>query len=187
MTDQPVKLRTKVLQDERLSLVARGIYCYLMALPPSATPTPREIAQQGPESIDAIRKALAELEACGYIEPVGIAAPRISIPLGLRYKTLRRDGYACRYCGARAPEAALVVDHVVPVTLNGKTVLENLITACDPCNTGKSGQAPEPWLVKEVEGTTREWLASAAAEAGPEDVQMTRPKGRGHVTVRVRR
>jgi hypothetical protein len=181
------KLRVEVVQDPRLSLRARGIYGYLMTLPSDVTPTPREIARGGPESVDAIRRALAELEACGYIEPVGIAAPRISIPLGLRYKTLRRDGYVCRYCGARAPEATLVVDHVVPVTLNGKTVLENLLTACDPCNTGKSGQAPEPWLVEEVKRRTGEWLASAAAEADPEDMQMTRPKGRGHVKVRVRR
>lgn len=56
----------------------------------------------------------------------------------LRYEILRRDNHTCRYCGAAAPEATLVVDHYIPVVVGGATVPSNLVTACEPCNSGKS-------------------------------------------------
>ncbi|MEJ7724319.1 MAG: hypothetical protein WKF64_08445 [Ilumatobacteraceae bacterium] len=31
----------------------------------------------------------------------------------LRFEILRRDGHTCRYCGARAPDVPLTVDHVI--------------------------------------------------------------------------
>lgn len=179
-------LPIEVVQDPRLSLTARGVYGFLATLPSDAEPTPRWIARQNSSTVESVRKALAELEACGYIEPIGPYNPRISIPLKLRYKTLRRDGYACRYCGAKAPSVPLVVDHVVPVTLDGKTELENLVTACDPCNNGKSGAAPEPWLVEEIKRTTAEWLASGADAENPDDAEKVSRKGRGHVAVQLR-
>lgn len=32
----------------------------------------------------------------------------------LRYEILRRDEFTCRYCGRRAPDVQLTIDHVVP-------------------------------------------------------------------------
>ena len=37
-----------------------------------------------------------------------------SIPKGLRFDVLRRDNYTCKYCGAKAPNVQLHVDHVIP-------------------------------------------------------------------------
>lgn len=45
----------------------------------------------------------------------------------LRYEILRRDNYACRYCGASAPDVPLRVDHVTPVALGGTDTADNLI------------------------------------------------------------
>lgn len=68
----------------------------------------------------------------------------------LRFEILRRDNHACRYCGATAPDIKLTVDHVTPVALGGTDEASNLVTACAPCNAGKSASAPDASLVAEV-------------------------------------
>ncbi len=74
-----------------------------------------------------------------------------------RYETLRRDGYACRYCGAKAPDVILTVDHVVPVALGGTDALSNLAAACGSCNTGKSSSNPDDSLVTDVANDAQLW------------------------------
>lgn len=87
----------------------------------------------------------------------------------LRFEVLRRDDHACRYCGARAPGVALTIDHVVPVALGGQDVPENLVTACEPCNAGKSSITPEAPLVADVADDALRWgRAMAAATAAAE-------------------
>jgi hypothetical protein len=58
----------------------------------------------------------------------------------LRFTVLQRDGHRCRYCGATAAEARLHVDHVHPVAHGGRDTLENLVTACQTCNLGKTAK-----------------------------------------------
>ena len=55
----------------------------------------------------------------------------------LRFKVLRRDGHRCVLCGATAQESRLEVDHIHPVSSDGKTEMENLQTLCWTCNRGK--------------------------------------------------
>lgn len=55
----------------------------------------------------------------------------------LRFTVLRRDNYTCRYCGAKAPDVRLEVDHVVPASDGGSSTEDNLVTACFACNRGK--------------------------------------------------
>ena len=54
-----------------------------------------------------------------------------------KFQILERDGFACRYCGARAPEVRLHVDHVTPVSRGGTNDDDNLVAACADCNLGK--------------------------------------------------
>lgn len=58
----------------------------------------------------------------------------------LRFDVLERDQYHCKYCG-RSPKTTegleLVVDHIIPLDLNGTNDMTNLITACFECNEGK--------------------------------------------------
>ncbi len=68
---------------------------------------------------------------------------RRTLPKGWRFEILKRDNFACRYCGARAPTAVLHVDHVHSVALGGKNVLENLVTSCRDCNVGKGARLIE--------------------------------------------
>jgi hypothetical protein len=61
--------------------------------------------------------------------------------LRLRWHVLQRDRFTCCACGASPALTAgveLHVDHVVPWSKNGETVLENLQTLCSICNLGKS-------------------------------------------------
>ena len=70
---------------------------------------------------------------------------RITIPRDLRFSVLMRDGYACRYCGARPPQKELRVDHIISVKDGGPlTAMDNLVTACDPCNSGKGDRTLDP-------------------------------------------
>ena len=65
---------------------------------------------------------------------------RRSLSLRTRFEILKRDNSTCRYCGARAPDVVLHVDHVHPVARGGKNELENLVTSCRDCNAGKGAR-----------------------------------------------
>lgn len=103
----------------------------------------------------------------------------MSVPKRLRFEVLRRDNYACRYCGQVAPNVKLTIDHVVPVALGGPDEAGNLVTACEPCNTGKSSIAPDSPLVEDVAAETLRWRQAIreAAKALLED-QFARIKQR---------
>lgn len=73
------------------------------------------------------------------------------IPRRLRFEILRRDGYTCRYCGAKAPDASLTVDHVIPTALGGGDEPSNLVTACADCNSGKASTSPDEHVVEDVD------------------------------------
>ncbi len=68
------------------------------------------------------------------------------IPGWLRDAVLQRDGFACVYC--RDVFGPFHVDHVLPFSRGGETVLGNLATACAPCNLNKSASTPEEWAVR---------------------------------------
>ena len=69
----------------------------------------------------------------------------------LRWAILRRDNFQCRYCGATAHAGAVLeVDHVAPRSRGGKDVPQNLVTACDSCNSGKSDTPLDAPLVEDV-------------------------------------
>ena len=57
-----------------------------------------------------------------------------------RAAVLERDGNACVYC---LSTAALVLDHLVPVSQGGDGEPDNLVTACRSCNAGKAGRLIE--------------------------------------------
>ena len=59
----------------------------------------------------------------------------------LRFKVLKRDNFKCVYCGkspATDSNVELHVDHIIPWSKGGETVIENLQTSCSKCNLGKS-------------------------------------------------
>ena len=72
-----------------------------------------------------------------------------------RFEVLRRDNYACWYCGS--DEGKLTIDHVTPVVLGGSDDPSNLVACCVDCNAGKSSSAPDADLVAEVDEDAARW------------------------------
>lgn len=46
--------------------------------------------------------------------------------------------YSCLCCGKKQPEIKLTIDHIIPVSKDGPTTLENIQPLCKPCNSMKS-------------------------------------------------
>lgn len=57
-----------------------------------------------------------------------------------RFEVFKRDSFTCQYCGAKAPDVILNVDHIHPVAEGGTDDLLNLVTACYECNSGKGAR-----------------------------------------------
>lgn len=62
---------------------------------------------------------------------------RKSISKKLRFEIFKRDMFTCQYCGKKAPEIILNIDHIKPVSKGGDNNILNLITSCFDCNSGK--------------------------------------------------
>jgi len=100
-----------------------------------------------PEMIDAMLAAGLTAEQMGAVIKAHLAAhlpqgPRC-VPSEMREAVLIRDNYTCAYCGSRL--APLHCDHVIPYSRGGRTVMENLVTACQSCNCAKRDRTPDEW------------------------------------------
>lgn len=54
---------------------------------------------------------------------------------------LKRDAYTCQYCGRNSGER-MTIDHIVPKAQGGRTVWENVVSACRACNLTKGSRRP---------------------------------------------
>jgi 5-methylcytosine-specific restriction endonuclease McrA len=59
-----------------------------------------------------------------------------------RARVLARAGYRCFYCTA----SATIADHYVPLAKQGTDAEENLVAACQPCNSKKGDRMPDDFL-----------------------------------------
>jgi 5-methylcytosine-specific restriction endonuclease McrA len=55
----------------------------------------------------------------------------------LRFEILERDHFTCQYCGRKAPDVVLHVDHRLARARGGTNDRSNLVTSCSICNQGK--------------------------------------------------
>ena len=68
-------------------------------------------------------------------------AEHAKVTRAMRYDVLRRDNFHCVRCGrGREDGVKLHVDHIVPVSRGGTTVMSNLQTLCEDCNCGKGNR-----------------------------------------------
>jgi 5-methylcytosine-specific restriction endonuclease McrA len=56
-----------------------------------------------------------------------------------RRAVFARDSWTCQYCGRTSH---LTVDHVLPRSRGGRSVWENIVTSCAPCNRRKGDRTP---------------------------------------------
>lgn len=71
---------------------------------------------------------------------------RSAITKSRRWRLMRRDGFRCRWCGVGADEAGVVLelDHIIAFSRGGSDDDDNLATACERCNQGKSDSDIRP-------------------------------------------
>ena len=103
---------------------------------------------------------------------------RKSIPKSVRFSVFSRDGFACRYCGATSEAVKLVLDHIEPVSKGGSDEPENLVTACEPCNAGKSDKPIDSTTVNEAHrlALAQEMQEQKAALAAAKEASKARKK-----------
>ena len=51
-----------------------------------------------------------------------------------------RDNYTCLYCEHHVSRNTATLDHVIPISLGGKTNWVNIATACEKCNGVKANK-----------------------------------------------
>ena len=61
---------------------------------------------------------------------------------------LKKFENRCAYCGTS--DACLTMDHFIPISKGGKTIIENIVPACISCNSSKQNKPAEEWCDKEV-------------------------------------
>ncbi|RFU60738.1 helix-turn-helix domain-containing protein [Peribacillus glennii] len=88
------------------------------------------------------------LQLLGY--DTGEMKTNIIDPL-LRYKMFVRDELKCRICGAKAPTVTLMTDLIVPVDDGEEVNLENMVSLCEECFTGRK-------RFIEIEGLEKDFL-----------------------------
>ena len=64
----------------------------------------------------------------------------------VRLKALARDGYVCFYCGAENKD--MTIDHIIPISVAPELAIdiENMVTACKPCNSSKGSRSQGVFL-----------------------------------------
>jgi 5-methylcytosine-specific restriction endonuclease McrA len=76
-----------------------------------------------------------------YIRLTGSDPKRMwKVPPVNRREVLRRDHHACQYCGSKK---RLTLDHVLPRSRGGLHTWDNVVAACEACNTHKGNKTPE--------------------------------------------
>lgn len=61
------------------------------------------------------------------------------VPPVNRREVLRRDKHTCQYCSSTKN---LTLDHVIPRSKGGKHSWDNVVIACEPCNSRKGDRTP---------------------------------------------
>lgn len=94
---------------------------------------------------DTVKRALEkarldnQYKSLGDYSQYGPQYERSLMTADLRYRVLKRDGFRCQICGHSQNDGIkLHVDHIMPISKGGRTVMSNLRTLCEACNEGKS-------------------------------------------------
>jgi 5-methylcytosine-specific restriction endonuclease McrA len=85
-----------------------------------------------------------------------------------------RDRFTCQFCGKRFERSELTFDHLLPRRLGGRTVWDNILSACLRCNAQKGDRTAEQAGMRPLslprQPTTAE-LLRAGLELLPNDIR----------------
>jgi 5-methylcytosine-specific restriction endonuclease McrA len=68
--------------------------------------------------------------------------PTVRRPAFTRFNVFLRDRFGCQYCNTPFAAHDLTFDHVIPKSRGGRTLWNNVVTACSPCNLRKGNRLP---------------------------------------------
>ena len=69
-------------------------------------------------------------------------APSATSPAFTRFNVFLRDQWTCQYCTHDFKTHELTFDHVIPRSRGGRTSWNNIVAACQKCNTMKGHKMP---------------------------------------------
>ncbi|MGB8698523.1 MAG: HNH endonuclease [Thermosynechococcaceae cyanobacterium] len=82
-----------------------------------------------------VRSPSIVLQVSEHIRLIGSNPERYwKVPPVSRREVLRRDNHSCQYCGSNK---RLTLDHVIPRSKGGQHTWNNVVTACERCNSRK--------------------------------------------------
>ncbi len=64
-------------------------------------------------------------------------------PAFTRFNVFLRDRFSCQYCNQPHVTHDLTFDHLIPRSKGGRTMWDNVVTACMSCNLKKGSRLPE--------------------------------------------
>lgn len=68
--------------------------------------------------------------------------PMARKPAFTRFNVFLRDEWECQYCSRHHKTNELTFDHVIPRSRGGRTSWDNIVAACQACNTRKGSRLP---------------------------------------------
>lgn len=92
---------------------------------------------------DILETEILQHDSGGVIKQLVRKSQR-QIDSRVQWSVFLRDGFRCRYCGARG--IPLTVDHIVLWEEGGPTIIINLISCCKKCNRVRGNMQYEDWL-----------------------------------------
>ena len=178
---------------ERSSLHLRTLVLNADAKPLSTWPLSLVSAQDAVSAIWRDRVTVLETWADAFFRSPSttIAVPKVVMlreyapisgnPKFCRRSVILRDKFRCQFCGTKFDSHDLTFDHLIPRARGGKTVWENVVAACIPCNalkadrpanhSGRRGVAGSLRPLKEPRRPTTSELLRAGLEFLPNDLR----------------
>ncbi len=93
-----------------------------------------------------------------------------------RLNVYLRDQNLCQYCGRNFHRSDLNLDHVIPVSLGGKTEWDNVVCSCVECNLKKGGRTPEQARMRLIRKPTKPpWTFFFATMSRPPYYEKWKP------------
>jgi hypothetical protein len=65
-----------------------------------------------------------------------------NIKPNIRQIVIERDKSRCRYCGKKLLNQEIALDHIIPYSMGGNNMIDNLVVSCTPCNSHKRDRTP---------------------------------------------
>jgi 5-methylcytosine-specific restriction endonuclease McrA len=124
------KLEVLVQYDEVLAHIDRQT----LSTFPELKKALRQVIGTDAESLDIKVPAVTVLRRRLAHTKTGVKFSKINVCL--------RDDFRCQYCRDKLPMSSLNYDHVIPRSKGGKTVWDNIVMSCYPCNDKKANRTP---------------------------------------------